>query len=148
MDRMDDSQTEQEKLEYAQAIENSLKPEEVQCQFCKFKFDTEDDRLLHLVNQCPSIEDENRGRVEDCTYPVPETGTLISVNAKHSDNNLPPASPHVISTVRTDYTLNRDLALKKKKIGCNKPPYIKIENEGSTVLHLTLLLLIYLQVQL
>ena len=101
---MDDSQTEQEDLEYAQAIENSLKPEDVLCQFCNLKFDTEDERLLHLVNQCPSIEDENKGRVVDCQHPAPETGTLISMNAKHSENILPPTSPQIISTVRTDYT--------------------------------------------
>ena len=50
---MDDTQ---EKLQYAQAIQNSLKPEVVQCQFCKVKLDTKDDLMLHLVNQCPSIE--------------------------------------------------------------------------------------------
>ena len=131
-----DSQTEQEELEYAQAIENSLKPEDVLCQFCKLKFDTEDERLLHLVNQCPSIEDENKGRVVDCPHPAPETGTLISMNAKHLENILPPTSPQIISTVRTDYTLNRDLALKKKKIGCSKPPYSKTEHKDSTVLQL------------
>ena len=71
---MDDSQqTNQEILQLDQAIENSLKPEVIQCQFCNVKFDTKDDLLLHLVNQCSSIE--KKDGTEDVE--IKETGTVM-----------------------------------------------------------------------
>ena len=76
--------------------------------------------------------------IVDCTTEMlSKNEAVISMNVNPSNNNnTPPTSPQVLGTVRTKYTLNRELALKKKMKGCDKPPYDMKENKDSTVIQL------------
>ena len=95
------------------------------------------------VTQCISGVEHETGDEEENenNYQVqmfsPEN-KLISVNANSTTtNSLQANSLSTISTVRTDYTLNRDLALSKKRNGCDKPLYVIEENKDSTVVRLS-----------
>ena len=64
---------------------------------------------------------------------LPEPKGLISMDVKNP-LSLPP--PQIMGTLKCNYTLNRTLALKKKKHGCDKPAYVVKPHRSCTVISL------------